>query len=55
MLLPRGLWHRYRPKKQQGWTENYIGFSGALAVHYFSRYFKKKTGFNPSELRQKLT
>lgn len=39
MLLPRGCWHRYRPRKQQGWTENYVGFSGLHAMHYFDRLF----------------
>ncbi|MDF1570563.1 MAG: AraC family transcriptional regulator [Bacteroidales bacterium] len=28
-----------------------LGFS---SVHYFSRYFKKKTGLSPGELRQKF-
>jgi len=35
MILPKGRWHRYRPDLRTGWTENYIGFSGTLADHFF--------------------
>ena len=26
-----GVWHRYRPNRKTGWTENYIGFDGTIA------------------------
>ncbi|MCF6333043.1 MAG: AraC family transcriptional regulator [Draconibacterium sp.] len=26
-----GIWHRYKPLNKTGWTENYIGFDGAMA------------------------
>ncbi len=35
MIIPKGQWHRYRPLQKNGWVENYIGFSGHLAEHYF--------------------
>lgn len=32
ILITRpGMWHRYRPNQNTGWTENYIGFDGAIA------------------------
>lgn len=31
ILLKPGLWHRYQPIKQKGWTEHYVGFSGEIA------------------------
>ena len=36
-----GVWHRYRPNKTTGWTENYIGFEGTtinqlLSTDHFS-------------------
>lgn len=30
-----GVWHRYRPAPKTGWTENYIGFNGAIAPGLF--------------------
>ncbi len=29
MLFP-GEWHRYKPAKETGWTENWVGFSGEI-------------------------
>ena len=37
MIVPKGVWHRYRPVQNCGWAENYIGFSGHLAEHYFNK------------------
>lgn len=31
ILLKPGLWHRYRPDKNTGWTEHYVGFAGDVA------------------------
>jgi len=30
VLFP-GEWHRYKPLKETGWTENWVGFSGQIA------------------------
>ncbi len=34
MITFPGEWHRYKPQKLTGWTENYIGFNGP-AVNFF--------------------
>lgn len=31
MLLFPGVWHRYRPRKEVGWTERWLCFNGELA------------------------
>lgn len=30
-----GVWHRYRPEPQTGWTERWISFNGELAHRFF--------------------
>jgi hypothetical protein len=30
-------WHRYRPIKKTGWTENYVGFSGSFATQFIDK------------------
>ncbi len=37
-LFP-GEWHRYRPAPEEGWDENWIGFSGDHARRLMSRFF----------------
>lgn len=32
MITFPGEWHRYRPIRTTGWTENYVGFNGRIAV-----------------------
>ncbi|MGQ1783665.1 MULTISPECIES: AraC family transcriptional regulator [unclassified Saccharicrinis] len=34
MIIRKDEWHRYRPNKNQGWLEHYIGFDGKLAQHF---------------------
>lgn len=36
-------WHRYKPSKDIGWKEHYIGFEGEYAKHIFSSGFFKDT------------
>lgn len=31
ILLHPNVWHRYRPNRQTGWTEHYVGFMGLTA------------------------
>ena len=37
MVTRPGMWHRYRPDKKSGWTENYIGFDGTIPRDIFSQ------------------
>ena len=34
MIIRPGMWHRYRPMSNTGWTEHYIGFTGELAGRF---------------------
>ena len=36
MITRKGLWHRYRPQKNKGWTEHYVGFDGELANRFLA-------------------
>lgn len=38
-LLYPGVWHRYKPLKKTGWTEQWVGFSGAVAKSFMSNGF----------------
>lgn len=38
ILLRPNMWHRYRPLKESGWVEHYIGFRGEIAEKLFSSY-----------------
>ena len=35
IIIKPGVWHRYKPKEETGWTENYIGFNGDIADKLF--------------------
>jgi AraC-like DNA-binding protein len=35
MLIKPELWHRYKPDKEVGWTENYIGLEGDIVKRLF--------------------
>jgi AraC-like DNA-binding protein len=35
MILFPGIWHRYRPLPERGWTERWLSFSGELAYRLF--------------------
>ena len=37
MIIRPGVKHRYRPISGEGWVENYIGFEGVLAKHFFQQ------------------
>lgn len=38
-LLFPDVWHRYKPKKNVGWTERWVGFSGEIAHDFLSNGF----------------
>lgn len=42
LLLTPGVWHRYRPEYQTGWTEHYIGFNGPIAHQIFQHELLQK-------------
>jgi len=45
-LLFPGEWHRYKPLKKTGWTENWVGFSGKIADTLMKKsFFKKENPF----------
>ncbi len=37
LITKPGRWHRYKPLKEMGWIENYVGFSGHIAHQVFGR------------------
>ncbi len=37
LITKPGDWHRYRPKKNTGWRERYVGFTGHIAESVFSQ------------------
>ncbi|MFB6341101.1 helix-turn-helix domain-containing protein [Saccharicrinis sp. FJH2] len=39
IVIRPGEWHRYRPSKETGWKEHYVGFQGEYADHIFSNGF----------------
>jgi AraC-like DNA-binding protein len=39
LVIRPGVWHRYKPLRQTGWKEQYIGFNGAIAAQFFSHSF----------------
>lgn len=39
LLIFPNEWHRYKPKKNIGWTERWVGFSGKIAEHIFDNNF----------------
>ena len=41
-LLTPGEWHRYKPLKETGWKEYWVGFSGEIADIIMKRSFYKK-------------
>ncbi|UMB54107.1 AraC family transcriptional regulator [Lutibacter sp. A64] len=42
-LLFPNVWHRYKPLKKKGWTEQWVGFSGEFAIQFLTNGF-----FNPT-------
>jgi len=36
LIIQPGIWHRYKPDRDTGWTENYVGFNGFIAEHMFT-------------------
>jgi AraC-like DNA-binding protein len=43
IVIRPGEWHRYRPSKDTGWKEHYVGFQGVYADHIFASGFFRDT------------
>ncbi len=52
-LLRPGYWHSYRPNRDTGWTEYYIGFNGPVFREATDRLFQGKKG--PLEIGMSAT
>ncbi len=37
MVIRPGVWHRYKPDRESGWHEHYIGFNGDSADHFLNQ------------------
>ncbi len=55
-LFP-GVWHRYRPNADTGWSEHWIGFDGDAARHWAkNKFFSPRTPvFKPGQEEKWLT
>ncbi len=44
LITKPGVWHRYQPNQNTGWTENYVGFDGSIPKVLLSdpTFFDKK-------------
>jgi AraC-like DNA-binding protein len=38
VLLPPGLWHRYRPLRESGWTQYWVTFSGESIARFWQQW-----------------
>jgi AraC-like DNA-binding protein len=55
-FLYPGLWHRYRPLPQTGWTERWVGFNGELAHRLMDMsFFQRDLPVHPIADRATLT
>ena len=54
VLLRPGEWHSYRPSKNDGWTEYFIGFSGDMADKAIAKLFAKDEQIFNVGLKQEL-
>ena len=39
LLIRPGVWHRYKPDYNSGWTEHFIGFNGLIAQQILQHEF----------------
>lgn len=39
IIIRPGIWHRYRPDRDSGWNEHYIGFNGDFCNNFFQEVF----------------
>ncbi len=51
LLLPPGLWHRYRPDREHGWTQYWFTLSGELIGRWWQQW-EGRLPLQPMPLRQ---
>lgn len=44
MILMPDAWHRYRPRRETGWSSTWLGFRGAIADRLFAPQYFARTG-----------
>ena len=54
VLLRPGVWHSYKPSKNDGWTEYFIGFSGEIADRAIAKLFADEEQIFNVGLKQEL-
>lgn len=55
MITFPGVWHRYAPVKETGWTENYVGFQGEVAERMLTHpWFPKNRPVIMCDIREEL-
>lgn len=55
IIIFPGEWHRYKPMKNTGWKEHYIGFNGPLTSKLLkSEYFNKENPIIKIDFRQEI-
>ena len=54
VLLRPGVWHSYKPSKNEGWTEYFIGFSGEMADKAIENLFAEDEQIFNVGLKQEM-
>ena len=54
VLLRPGVWHSYKPSKNEGWTEYFIGFSGEMADKAIEKLFAEDEQIFNGGLKQEM-
>ncbi len=54
VLLRPGVWHSYKPSKNEGWTEYFIGFSGEIADKAIEKLFAEDEQIFNIGLKQEM-
>lgn len=54
VLLRPGVWHSYKPLKNEGWTEYFIGFSGEMADKAIEKLFAEDEQIFNVGLKQEM-
>lgn len=55
LLLFPGEWHCYRPDKDSGWRESWVGFKGADATRVMHQFFRPQKAVLPTGRQDELS